>query len=613
MSSGTGSFHVPTVYSISYIIILFNSGDSYITMNKDKYTRHLIVFLSILLVVGFFSTSFISYLVSRDSLKRQIVVNELPLTSDNVYSEIQRDLLPSIFISSLMAHDTFLRSWVIGGEKDPSSITRYLKEISEKYNTMTSFFVSEKTRTYYQTKGILKKVSPDSPRDAWFFRVRKMDPIYEINVDPDMANHDTMTIFINHKVFDFDGNFIGVTGVGLKISAVKALIEEYNKKYKRTIYFVNPEGKVVLYSSSFNQDWTTIDDVPGLRDAIKDLTIGTSRRIEYKRNGKNIFLNSRYIPELDWYLMVEQSADMVTAGIFKTLILNLIVCILVSVVVIVLVAVTVNSYKNKLQSALAAEIDLLSENESQRLEIEKQHKELLSKNERLTQLNKSKDKLFSIIAHDLRSPIGNIDSLLGMIREDLDGHLPEEQVETFTSLQNLTKSTHSLLENLLDWAKCQFSEVVCNPERFSPSLATTEAIAPYKAQAKQKGIGIKVESNHSVWAYGDLNIFKTIIRNLVSNAIKFTPQDGSITINILERDGKAAIAVKDSGVGIEFDRMADLFEFSEYKSTDGTLGESGTGLGLALSRDLAVINNGDIEVESTLGKGSTFTITLPKG
>ena len=124
------------------------------------------------------------------------MVSELPLTSDNVYSEIQRDLLPSIFIASLMANDTFLRSWVIGGEKDPASITRYLKEISEKYNTMTSFFVSEKSRIYYQAKGILKKVSPDSPRDVWFFRVRKMDPIYEINVDPDMANHDTMTIFL---------------------------------------------------------------------------------------------------------------------------------------------------------------------------------------------------------------------------------------------------------------------------------------------------------------------------------------------------------------------------------------------------------------------------------
>lgn len=585
----------------------------FVNMSKDKYTRHLIVFLSILLVVGFFSTSFISYLVSRDSLKKQIVVNELPLTSDNVYSEIQRDLLPSIFISSLMAHDTFLRSWVLSGEKDPEKMVRYLKEISEKYNTMTSFFVSEKTRTYYQTKGILKKVNPDSSRDLWYFRVRKMDPIYEINVDPDMANHDTMTIFINHKVFDFDGNFIGVTGVGLKISAVKALIENYNKKYNRTIYFVNPEGKVVLYSSSFNQDWTSIDDVPGLRNAIKDLTTGSSRRIEYKRNGKNIFLNSRYIPELDWYLMVEQSADVVTAGIFKTLILNLIVCVLISAVVIVLVAVTVNSYKNKLQSALEAEVSLLSQNESQRLEIEKQHKELLAKNERLTQLNKSKDKLFSIIAHDLRSPIGNIDSLLGMIKEDLEGQLPDGQIETFSSLQNLTKSTHSLLENLLDWAKCQFSEVVCNPERFSPSLATTEAIAPYKAQAKQKGINMNVESNHSVWGYGDINIFKTIIRNLVSNAIKFTPQDGSITINILERNGKAAVMVKDSGVGIEFERLADLFEFSEYKSTDGTLGESGTGLGLALSRDLAVINNGDIEVESILGKGSTFTLTMPKG
>jgi uncharacterized protein YneF (UPF0154 family) len=103
-----------------------------------------LVIISVLLIVGFILTSLISYFVSRAALRSQITLNQLPLTSDNIYSEIQRDLLSPIFISSLMATNTFLRDWVIQGEKEASQITRYLKEIKQKYNTFTSFFVSER-------------------------------------------------------------------------------------------------------------------------------------------------------------------------------------------------------------------------------------------------------------------------------------------------------------------------------------------------------------------------------------------------------------------------------------------------------------------------------------
>ena len=136
--------------------------------------NRLILIISFLLVAGFAITSLGRSYVSRTSLRFQITQNQLPLTSDNIYSEIQRDLLRPVFISSLMAADTFLRDWVIHGETDTTEITRYLKEIQDKYHTFTSFFVSERTRIYYHANGILKKVSPDEPRDAWYFRVRKM-------------------------------------------------------------------------------------------------------------------------------------------------------------------------------------------------------------------------------------------------------------------------------------------------------------------------------------------------------------------------------------------------------------------------------------------------------
>src|SRR5690606_10557361 len=115
------------------------------------------------------ATSLASYYSSRDSIRRNIVNTELPLTSDNIYSEIQKDLIRPTLIASMMSRDTFLRDWVLAGERDPQPMTRYLREVQGHYGTFTSFFVSEKTHVYYQAKGVLKKIDQNEPRDAWYF------------------------------------------------------------------------------------------------------------------------------------------------------------------------------------------------------------------------------------------------------------------------------------------------------------------------------------------------------------------------------------------------------------------------------------------------------------
>src|SRR5690606_26692025 len=172
--------------------------------NWKKYS--LLGWLSALLVSGFLATGIASYLVSRDLVRHTLVDQSHPLTGDNIYSEIQKDVLRPTFISSLMANDTFLRDWILAGEQDPAPITRYLNEVKQKYGTITSFLVSEKTRNYYYAGGVLKQVAETEERDIWYFRVRNMHEPYEMNVDADMANRDTITIFINYRIFDYEGN-----------------------------------------------------------------------------------------------------------------------------------------------------------------------------------------------------------------------------------------------------------------------------------------------------------------------------------------------------------------------------------------------------------------------
>lgn len=287
----------------------------------------------IIIVAGFLVTSITSYMLSTRSAKHAILDVELPLTSDNVYSEIQKDLLRPIFVSSLMANDTFVRDWILDGEQDEDRIRRYLQEIKSEYGTITSFLVSEKTRTYYHADGILKTVSSQEPRDAWYFRVRSMDDAYEINVDPDLANQDTMTIFINYRLLDDDGSFLGATGVGLAVGAVKELIQRYQHRFQRTIYFVDRNGEVLLHGPGF-QGPERLSDRPALRDHVDRLLAEDGVKVELSTASGQILLNSRHIPELNWILMVEQPTRDILAGFRVTLRNSLLICALVTALVV---------------------------------------------------------------------------------------------------------------------------------------------------------------------------------------------------------------------------------------------------------------------------------------
>jgi signal transduction histidine kinase len=574
--------------------------------------RWLFLKLSILLVLGFVTTSLTSYYVSRGYLRNKIITNDLPLTSDNIYSEIQRDLLSPVFISSMMANDTFLRDWILNGEKDVRQIAQYLGEIKNKYNTVSSFFISEKTRNYYYADGVLKTVKADEPRDEWFFRVRQMKKDYEINVDLDMANKDAMTIFINHKVLDFKGNFIGVAGVGLKISAVNALIENYHRKYDRTIYFVSPSGKIVLHSQAQDMHPENIKDVPELAVITNEILSGKSNKLEYTKDGRNIYLNTRYIPELNWILLVEQSDEVGVRNIFGTLVFNLLLCGLITICVLLIIRTAINTYQQKLEKMVKADMELQQINQGQKLKLDNQYLELLDKNAKLTLLNSSKNKLFSIIAHDLRTPIGNISQLLDMLEETFAAGYKAKTAEILLKLKSSADSTFKLLENLFDWARNQISEVTYNQEELNLRQLLRDCLAAHQMPAKEKNIRILSNCDDSLKVIADAHMVKTIIRNLISNAIKFTPENGEIRINAERADDKKiSISIHDSGVGIEKERLPLLFDFTQNKTTYGTNGEKGTGLGLSLCRDLVNMNKGELKVESEVGKGSTFSFTLP--
>ncbi len=304
--------------------------------------------LSALLLAGFITTSFVGYYVAHKSLVNQIAETTLPLTSDNIYSEIQRDLLRPVFISSLMAQDTFVRDWVINGERDENEMIRYLKEIESRYGTVTSFFVSEKTRKYYHPTGVLKTVSETAPADRWYFRVRKLHSDYEINVDMDTADRQSLTFFINYRVYDYEGRYIGATGVGLAVKAVSDMVDTYENSYGRQVYFTDREGRITLCSKN-RKGPENIRQISGLSALATQILTTPNNSLTYEDNGETVYLNSRLVTEFGWYLLVAQVGNPMEGHILNTLMGNLAVSLVVTVIVLFLVNLTIGGYQRRLE------------------------------------------------------------------------------------------------------------------------------------------------------------------------------------------------------------------------------------------------------------------------
>lgn len=242
------------------------------------------------------------------------------------------------------------------------------------------------------------------------------------------------------------------------------------------------------------------------------------------------------------------------------------------------------------------------------IEISRQKDEIETQAQELRELNALKDKLFSIISHDLRSPLFSLISILNMAKDD---HFTvEEQKEIFNELSRNVEYNTELLENLLKWATSQMKGNVIKPVLFDINEVAIGKVNLYTKAANQKGVKLANNIIENTSVYADKDMIELVLRNLITNAIKFSNGGDEIKITSSTNDGIVKICVEDSGLGISSDDISKLFGKHIF-STRGTKDEKGTGLGLILSRDFIQMNGGLIWVESELNKGSKFYFTLP--
>jgi two-component system, sensor histidine kinase and response regulator len=230
----------------------------------------------------------------------------------------------------------------------------------------------------------------------------------------------------------------------------------------------------------------------------------------------------------------------------------------------------------------------------------------------LKESNATKDKFFRIIAHDLKSPFNAILGFSTMLKDELDNLEPAEILDFVDAIHSSSRNAYKLLENLLDWSMSQTGKITFKPININLENIFTDIIKSTGSVAKTKFIQLEYSIIDDIVVIADKNMLFTILRNLVTNAIKFTPKKGKITLNAqITSDTEVEISIIDNGVGMTAETMAKLFRIDETIKLPGTENEQGTGLGLLLCKEFVEKHGGKIWVESQIAQGSKFKFTLP--
>lgn len=321
---------------------------------KSKYK--IVVIITLLLISLSLIISFLNYIKSLEQTKRQLVEVSLPLSINNIYTEVQKNVIEPLLISSMMANDTFLKDWILHEEENTEKIKKYLTSVKNKFGLLNTFLVSDKSKNYYTMDGVLYQVNENDSKDSWYFKFKHNPKKNELNLDFNSYIDDSVIMFINYKIFDIDFNYLGATGVAVKIAYIEEMLKRFRTKFKFNVFFVNKDGEVVLSERKFNK-LTNIKDDINLKEISSKIFDG-NEKIEYEKYGEKYILNSEYIKELDLYLIVEAKINNFLNDVRETFYINLFFSIFVTLLVIYIILLTTKKYNKNLENL--ANIDTLT-------------------------------------------------------------------------------------------------------------------------------------------------------------------------------------------------------------------------------------------------------------
>ena len=282
--------------------------------------------------------------------------------------------------------------------------------------------------------------------------------------------------------------------------------------------------------------------------------------------------------------------------------LNIVFAVFIIVIVFLVIIITANLRTKKKTNQMLAE---------RNLQLSSAMEKLSQSGEEMENLNRSKDRIFSVVAHDLRNPVAAVTGFSELLLENFDEFTVESQKEYLLQIVQGTQRVQNLLENLLVWARSQMKAIKYEPEELKIKEVLDECVRDLRANLDHKKVSCQVNVEQDCFVFADRAMIYTVFRNLIINAVKFSFPGGKIWISSkLSTDG-CSVSVSDEGIGIQPEIQEKLFDPNEGISSPGTSGESGSGLGLIICKEFAEKNHGTIRVESQPGNGAIFELTLP--
>ena len=339
----------------------------------SKY-KIIIIVTSLLLILSI-SLSSISYISALNNTQEQLKVQSLPLSLDNIYTDIQKSIIEPHLVSSMMANDTFVQEWLKNGEKDKDKIIIYLKSIKNKYNMFSTFFVSEKTKDYYTNNGFIEKLSKENLSNKWYYDFREIQESKELNLDYNKNISNSLILFINYKILDKDFNYMGTTGVALKLSYINDLLKKFRQEHNFIVTFFDNTGNIVL-SENHDIHLKNINDIVELKP-YKDIILSKKLKFfEYFKNDQKHIVNTKYIPELNLYLSVDANLDHFTSKTKQTLYVNILTSFIITLIISIIIFITIKKYSHKIEKL--SHYDALTNIPNRRYFEDLCHKQILS-------------------------------------------------------------------------------------------------------------------------------------------------------------------------------------------------------------------------------------------
>lgn len=325
----------------------------------------IVVLISLLLMTLSISITFINYFVSLNNTEKHLKSQSLPLSLDNIYTEIQKHIIEPYLVSSMMANDTFVQDWIENDEDNNHKIKEYLDAVKNKYGMFTTFLVSEKTGNYYTQDGLVEKIDKENPNNSWYFKFKHIQENHEINLDFNQNLANSLIMFINYKIFDNKYSYLGTTGVALKISYINDMLKMFRQKYHFKVFFLDEKGEIVLSEKDYISE-KNIDEIESLKKYKNEIISKEALSLEYEDNNKNKYiLNTKYIPELNLYLLVEAKIDDFISDVKDIFYLNLFFSLFITLIVIIIIIYVIRKYNKKLE--YLADNDLLTNINNRRI------------------------------------------------------------------------------------------------------------------------------------------------------------------------------------------------------------------------------------------------------